>query len=337
MNHSSITTPATLKNAYAHQTTGRKFEALLSLVMLLACLGFWYWLVLQPQFALGIVDTVNPVGHERAVAQLNNPAKTDFIFEYEDILQSLQGQWVFAHGERVGDSEPQILYPDQIESIQMFLQLVVLPVKSWITEVGKSKYLAILLAGLLLLISGHAFRYAYSLAITTFVCFSAWHGMHVSKWLELFSFDLIGLIGVLLLCAVISLRWSVTHSRFSFVESLMAMLVWVATGHTVLAGFGVESELWQLMVFGLALVCPSIVSALLAAFLLSQAFEASHLGALILLAICILVSLTQIVGTQTARYHVYQLVAQTKSRLLKSKRPWPKGRVTLHEFLNTHS
>lgn len=337
MKHYPFTTPTVLKQSYARANSGRKLEALFSAVILLGCIFFWYWLVQQPYFALGVVESVSSVSEEQAVAQVSNPAKLDFIYEYEDTLQSMQEQWVFAYGERIGDISPQLLYPDQIESVQMFLQVLVWPVKAWLQDIAESKYLAILLAGLLLLISGHAFRYAYSAAVIAFVCFTAWHGMYAAKWLGLFSFDEIGLGAVLLVCAGISLHWCMTHGHFAFVESLMAMLIWIVLGKAVLAEFGVDSELWQLLVFGVALVCPSVITAFLAAYLFSQAFEASALGANILLLLCIVISVTQMFGTQATRQYASQLILMIPRRFIKKKYPWPKGKVSVHTFLKTPS
>ena len=129
-------------------------------------------------------------------------------------------------------------------------------------------------------------------------------------------------------------RWSSRHYALGFSNSIISGLLWIVLGEAILSQFAMNSPILMFLAF-ISVVClPSIFIGLAAASLISVALHANVVGSYALLALSLAFTLSQALQESTVK-NIKTTVRQSfKQRVFQRLSPFPKGKVTLTEFLN---
>ncbi|HAS6129856.1 hypothetical protein P7M41_12260 [Vibrio parahaemolyticus] len=299
----------------------QKLEIAFSVILLLSIPVFWLWLLAQPHYSVGVVSLVESFSDDESVAQLTLLGKEDFIIGQTKLLVAHIESWVFTLGERITLPEnefinPPLLDTEEMATLPLLGYLLTHPVSNWLEALGTSHGWAMVVSALLLIMAGFAFRMTYVILMCGASLATLWHVLTIGSWMGFFELGDVGLYLLLGVSALVILRWTRTHRHFSIAEPAIAVFMWWLFGETILIRLGLDSQWLYGLTFFLALLLPGMVSALIAAYLLSVAFSATLVGTYCITAFCVLVSASQI-GVNTFSQNLGNRLISRLKRVLE--------------------
>lgn len=313
--------------------------AMSSLLILLSA-GFWYWLVEQDYFATGSITEIIVTGANYNVVVLESFLNTSAIAITPDALANTSvGDWILVYGLEYQDSA-KLLTADSIYSQKLITTLLSVSPSDWLTQLGQSSYLSILVAAVLIISSGRSLQFSYSVLVTSFLLVTLWHAAHVANvigYLDIQGFEFYSL---LTLVGVFGLWAYRVHDEHQIASRLLVGTVSYLYGVQVLTWFGFGSPVSALILFAVGIVSPVMVTSLFAGYLLSRGLNASLVGSYMVVILAYILSLGLLSANPRHKYQ-QNIQRQFKKVVFNAKRRLPtasklnaKGKVTLAELLN---
>lgn len=311
----------------------------MSFLLLFLSISFWYWLVEQDYFVFGSVTEIISTGTDYSVVIVNSSLESSAIAVKQTLLPKYTvGEWVLVYGFDY-QSEVKLLTANMLFTSNAVTILLSVSPDDWLTQLSQYRYLSIIVAGILILTAGRSLQFSYSLLITCFLLVTLWHAGHVANvlgYLDMEGFEFYLLMGIVGVFGLWAYR---VHDENQISSRILVAILSYMYGGQVLAWFGFESDVASLVLFGLGVCSPILVSSLFASYLLATGFEASIVGSYILLMLSYILSFGLLSSKANNKYHF--MVKQQFKKYLYPKKVIPrasklnvKGKVTLAELLS---
>lgn len=329
------------------QSINQNPKYILSLVMssllLLLSIGFWYWLVEQNYFAVGSIREVISTGSEYSVVILNSMLDSSAVAVTQAELTHLNvGEWVLIYGLEYQDSV-KLLTADSFYSNKLVTTLLSVSPAEWLTQLTQSRYLSIIVAGILIISAGRSLQLSYSILVTSFLLVTLWHAGHVANvigYLDMNGFEFYLLMAIVGIFGLWAYR---IHDEHQISSRILIAILSYLYGAQIMTWLGFGSDVSSLVLFAVGIWSPVLVSSLFASYLLSRGIGASLVGSYILIVFSYILSLGLLSSKPQNKYQMAiqqkfkKYVYQTKKILPKASKLNVKGKVTLAELLNKRS
>jgi len=329
------------------QTINQNPKYILSLVMssllLLLSIGFWYWLVEQDYFAVGCISEIISTGSKYSVVILNSMLESSAVALTQAELAHLNvDEWVLIYGLEYQDSV-KLLTADSFYSNKLVTTLLSVSPTQWLTELTQSRYLSIIVAGILIISAGRSLQFSYSILVTSFLLVTLWHAGHVANvigYLDMDGFEFYLLMAIVGIFGLWAYR---VHDEHQISSRILIAILSYLYGSQIMTWLGFGSDVSSLVLFALGIWSPVLVSSLFASYLLSRGIGASLVGSYILIVFSYILSLGLLSSKPKNKYQMAiqqkfkKYVYQTKKMLPKASKLNVKGKVTLAELLNKRS
>jgi hypothetical protein len=301
---------------------------MLSVTTIMLGLYFMNWLAEQSSYSFGAVTETIPIKQaSNSIVKLQSPFKQDYVMNNANTVYK-NGEWVFIYGQRIGNQEPQILINEEQTALPVVGALFSTSPTLWLSEIGDSKHIALVTALVLLIWSGSIFRWSYAIILSAGAFLTLWHILHFAQWNGLLTLSNTGFYVIVILFLSGFIPLVNKHKQFKFVESIFAASAWFIGSASIQAWMGWNDAL-GLALFGIALVSPALIAAIIAAYLLSKSFDASIMGTYGLLVLCVFVVVAQWIDREVVQNKFRMLYKKAFNKQLVNN----EGRITLAELL----
>ncbi|MFW8589267.1 hypothetical protein ACOI22_00515 [Glaciecola sp. 2405UD65-10] len=323
-----------------------------SIAVIAACLLFWNWLYSQQLFAVGYVSEILTTPSQYRVLILNG------LFEESGVAllssssaEVALGDWLMVYGTNY-QADAQLLIADSFLHNPILSYLPQYSPQQWLTYVSEYKYMAILLAGVLILSSGTCFRYSYTLLVTLFLLVSLWHAGHAATvygYIDTSGVEYYLLFGIVGLFGLLAYR---THDKFQISSRIVLGVLTFMYGSELANWLGFGQGDFDLLLFIVAVSFPTAITPLFAAYLLSKGFATKAVGDYMLLALAYALSfalldrntpqrLFKSFNKQSVKHKLKNSLTRQIHQFKKQFKPAStlqvKGKVTLAELMNKRS
>ncbi len=329
------------------KTINQNPKYILSLVMssllLLLSVGFWYWLVEQDYFAVGCITEIISTGSEYSVVILNSMLESSAVAVTQAELARLNvGEWVLIYGIEYQEGV-KLLTADSFYSNKLVTTLLSVSPTQWLTELTQSRYLSIIVAGILIISAGRSLQLGYSILVTSFLLVTLWHAGHVANvigYLDMAGFEFYLLMAIVGIFGLWAYR---IHDEHQISSRILIAILSYLYGAQITTWLGFGSDVANLVIFAVGIWSPVLISSLFAGYLLSRGIGASLVGTYILIVFSYILSLGLLSSKPQNKYQMAiqqkfkKYVYQTKKILPKASKLNVKGKITLAELLNKRS
>jgi hypothetical protein len=312
----------------------------MSSLLLMLSVGFWYWLVEQDYFVVGCITEVITTGSEYSVIILNSILESSAVAVTQQELAHFNvGKWVLVYGLEYQDSV-KLLTVDSFYSNKVVTTLLSVSPTEWLTQLTHSRYLSIIVAGILIISAGRSLQFSYSILVTSFLLVTLWHAGHVANiigYLKMDGFEFYFLMAIVGFFGLWAYR---VHDEHQISSRILVAILSYLYGTQIMTWIGFGSDISSLVLFAIGIWSPVLVSSLFASYLLSKGIGASLVGSYILIVFSYVLSLGLLNSNpqnkyQTAIQQQFKKYAyRTKKMLPKASKLDVKGKVTLAELLN---
>lgn len=314
----------------------REVKSNLSLIMsgllILTCISFWYWLISHHFFLIGKVSEIFEANENYSILIIENWFKNTPVAASQVELESFElGDWLLIYGldynEKAGWLLAETIHSNPILTV-IFGSL---PSK-WLPTLAQYSYPSIAIAGIFILFSEKVLKLTYTILITSFLVLTLWHaGIFAIQvgYLNTTNYQLYSLLIIATIFSIINYG-STKNNDAS--PRLIAVILAFLYGVTILKWFGADSGFALALFFACALAFPMITSVSIAAYLLSNALGGSVIGSYIILIFSFVLSLSLLdKNTRTQYSTVIAKILHIPSPPLGLN-----GKVTLAELLKQH-
>lgn len=312
----------------------------MSFLLVFLSIGFWYWLVEQDYFVFGSVTEIISTGSNYSVAIVSSILESSAIAVNQAALPKYNvGEWVLVYGLDY-QSEVKLLTANTLFTSNVVTILLSVSPGDWLTRLSQYRYLSTIVAGILILTAGRSLQFSYSLLITCFLLVTLWHAGHVANVVGYLDMEGFEFYLLMVIVGVFGLWAYRVHDAHQISSRILVAILSYMYGAQVLAWFGFESDVASLVLFGLGVWSPILVSSLFASYLLAVGFEASIVGSYILLMLSYILSLGLLSSKPNSKYQLMvqqqfkKYLYQTKKMIPRTSKLNVKGKVTLAELLS---
>lgn len=320
---------------------------ILSLVMssllLLISVGFWYWLVEQDYFAVGNITEIISTGSEYSVVILNSILESSAVAVPQAELSRLNlGEWILIYGLEYQDGV-KLLTGDSFYSNKLVTTLLSVSPNDWLTQLTQSRYLSIIVAGILIISAGRSLQFSYSILVTSFLLVTLWHAGHVANVIGYLNMDGFEFYLLMAIVGIFGLWAYRVHDEHQVSSRILIAILSYLYGAQLMTWLGFGSDVSSLVLFVIGVWSPVLVSSLFASYLLSKGFGATLVGSYMLVVFSYVLSLGLLSSKPKNKYQMAiqqqfkKYVYQTKKVLPKVSKLNVEGKVTLAELLNKRS
>lgn len=317
----------------------------LGCVLLLACTMFWYWLTQQNNYAFGCVTETIQATSSYEIALLHNPVTTEttpLAIEADEMLYIEVGDWLLTKSSSTVTSG-ELFVVEEIISNGLITKLTALNPQQWLDQLGSNSYLAIIVAGLLVIFAVRSLQAVYSLILSGFLMFTLWHAGHVAQTMSLMHMDGNELYLLMAIAVLYGVWSSYVYDKYQISSRIVASLATYLFGVQVLNWFGINSSAAIYILFAAGIISPVLISSVFAGYLLSSGLQASLITSYITLFVVMLMSYGMHARNSCSTYgqFVNSMFKRTGHRL-KNLMPSQskldvRGKVTLAELLAKRS
>jgi hypothetical protein len=277
-----------------------KLEFAIGILMVVAMLVWFVWLATNPDYALGRITAVQPVSSKMVVAETKGPHGSDYLLAENYLLESLQGEWILANGERT-QGQPSLLMPDNLAYPTAFNHIAYAVFQHHPLVQQYVPFVLVIIGALLLIAGRVVFTSIYVLALSSVVLFIGWHVCLVAEWNGYLKLNAAGTSAVLIVLGLLIGRWSLMNLRLQIGNSLVAGLLWIVFSDVLLKSYGLEdSKVALLLLFGIILFLPQFMVAIISCWCFSHALNANIAASYVLLGLSIIFVLPRILEDGSA-------------------------------------
>ena len=332
-----------------YNTIRHNMAFVMSLMLLVLSAVFWLWLIQQNEFLVGhVTDLIATPNLPYQVAKISNllaSSTQQAVIPIELVHAIDVDSWVLAYGPESLPSGTLVI--SDIYSSQPIALLMSFNPRSWFHLVTSHEFIAITIAVVLILSAGRLNR-VYTLIVSIFLAVTVWHAAFSADALYLINIGELEVFVLMALAVAIGILGYKLHDEYHLIATrTVAMFLALVYGPRLIAWFGIvtgmgigyESFLALIVFILMGWFVPTVVTAILAGYLLGNALSASVAGTITLMALALLVSLSL---NRDSRKRVKAVMPksiwQYGSRAVRSTQPGRfaeqlKGKVTLSELL----